>query len=461
MFQFISNKIRLSGAADSFRGGRPENQDNLAFCDTPSGFLMVVCDGMGGGPGGKTASTLAVQEMVRILSSMPTTTDRAQAFRLAAGSANEALEQAMKQNPALVGMGSTFVAILINGQSACVAHAGDSRCYKLHGRREGFRTTDHSLVAELTQKKVLTEEEARTSPQSNIITRGLGSTTNHTPDIEEVPYGKGDRFVLCTDGVWGIMPRKDLLGYLGENCAPKLLISKLAAEIERRGQQEGGHHDNFTMAIIDMEGSSDLTSKSLWKKCSIALAALLIIVLGVYIAFKIYSPDTTSPKTSYTNGPAVATGDHPSGTGSGKYSPSNFKSGSSDTQELTADSTPTSEEGNSQKEILQHIQSLNNILDSLFHCKETEEKRACKRQDSLYNALKENTQPASWPETGLKGDDSIQVDRLKDKIKEAVTDKIINKVQKKDSIFIPTEKAKKRIKSVQAAVDSLEQKIKS
>lgn len=201
MKQIKSDLVAINGVVNSKVGGRPENQDDFVFVDTPVGFLLMICDGMGGGPGGKTASYIVKYEVAAALGECNPDTPREQALKIAIARANSALNQKMDEIPSLRGMGSTFVAILVNSHSIMVAHAGDSRCYQIRNGKCIFRSVDHSLVSELVRTKALTEEQARMSPQSNIISRGLGSVGNNTPEIEEIPYRKGDRFVLCTDGV--------------------------------------------------------------------------------------------------------------------------------------------------------------------------------------------------------------------------------------------------------------------
>lgn len=279
MFRITSKKIQLHGVADSFIGGREENQDDIGFLDTPFGFLFIVCDGMGGGPGGKTASYIVKYEIAKALSECDSQMPRENVMKMAASKANDVLSKKMKEMPALIGMGSTFVAILISEQSAIITHAGDSRCYRIRGKRVLFRTHDHSLVGELVSKKILTEEQARISPQANIITRGLGSITNHIPDVEEVPYRRGDRFVLCTDGVWGSMPHKELLKRFSSKVDGQLMVSNLAMEINGIGKAKGGHHDNFTFGMIDMDCHSTIKDK--WTISKIITFTAIIVAISI------------------------------------------------------------------------------------------------------------------------------------------------------------------------------------
>lgn len=272
-----SDIVSLHGAVLSMQGGRSENQDDYCFVDTPLGFLLVVCDGMGGGPGGKTASYIVKYEISKVILDCSPQTSRTHAFKMAVARAHEVLEAKMEENPSLNGMGSTFVAILISKQSAVVAHAGDSRCYKIHGKKCLYRSSDHSLVAELVRKKVMTEEEARLSPQSNVITRGLGSTKNQVPEIDEIPYNIGDRFVLCTDGVWGIMPHKSLLDTLTAKSDTQIIVSNLSTTIDKIGFSNGGRHDNHTLAMIEMETPSVLRPQYNWKRLGFFLLIACLI----------------------------------------------------------------------------------------------------------------------------------------------------------------------------------------
>ena len=277
--EITSRQISLQGVASSMQGGRTENQDDWGFADTPLGFVLVVCDGMGGGPGGKTASYLAKNEFVAALQGCNSQSSPVDAVKMAVSRANDALYRKMDETPSLRGMGSTLVAVLISPKSAVVVHLGDSRCYRISNKRIAFRTGDHSLVGELVRSKALTEEQARTSPQSNVIMRGLGNTSNHVPEIEEVPYRKGDRFFLCTDGVWGIMPHDQLKQRLTSEQALSALVSNLSAEVDQIGFSSKGNHDNHTLAAIEMNTDSILKDKmnKLLKMLVGGLTVLLVV----------------------------------------------------------------------------------------------------------------------------------------------------------------------------------------
>lgn len=299
MEHFQSPAYQLKGVADTRQGGRPENQDDYGFVETPLGYLAVVCDGMGGGPGGKTASYIAKFVFMETLQGFEPTVSPQEAMKIAIAKANDALFMKMQEVPSLQGMGSTLVAVLFTRQAAFVAHLGDSRCYRMCGKKVMFRTADHSLVGELVRNKTLTEEQARTSPQSNIITRGLGNTSNHNPEIAEVPYLRGDRFILCTDGVWGIMQHEDLLTRFSAHHPIENLVLQLQDETDKIGNASGGYHDNHTIIIIETNTNSllkDKMSKHL-RIVFAALSALLAISLLFNIASMLTRPKPVEENT--------------------------------------------------------------------------------------------------------------------------------------------------------------------
>lgn len=280
--------LNLSGFASTMCGGRPENQDDFGFLDTPLGFLFVLCDGMGGGPGGKTASYIAKNEIAASIKACNSLTPPERALSEAFIRANEAIEKKTKEDPSLIGMGSTAVALIIGKQSAFVAHVGDSRLYHFRNGKLLWRTTDHSLVNDLVEMKALTEEQARTSPQSNVITKGLGATNNHTPDIVEIWYEAGDRFVLCSDGVWGIMSAKDLIPRLIQNAGSDTVVKTLQDEIDCLGVQQGGDHDNHTLVVIDLKEHSQKVLNMVKKlKTIIGILGVLcsVLLISLFVCF--------------------------------------------------------------------------------------------------------------------------------------------------------------------------------
>ena len=269
----------FAGFAESRIGGRPENQDSYGFMETELGFLVTVCDGMGGGPGGKTASTIAVNEILAGVDEASKDEEITNILIKAVRRANMAVLEMASQDSALQGMGCTATVLLISEKSAFLAYVGDSRIYQMRGKRKIYRTFDHSMVFDLVRQKVITEEQARLSAQSNVITRAIGIKPDLEVDVIERPYEKGDRFILCTDGVHGIMPEKELLRLFGNRkVALGAVVDDIATYVDNYGRDNGGKHDNLTIAIVETKINSKLR-ETMSKQVRLTLLILAIICL--------------------------------------------------------------------------------------------------------------------------------------------------------------------------------------
>lgn len=265
-------------------GGRKENQDTAAFRFTDRGLLLVVCDGMGGGPSGKRASFLAAHVISKFVGQSYNKIPDAELLEMALQEAHNVLKFDMSRHPENIGMGTTAAVLLINKEYAVLAHVGDSRIYQVRDGKLIFRTIDHSLVARKMQFEGWTDEEARTSDESNVITQAIGHR-DIEPDIDIRPYVKGDRFLICTDGVWGHFPQKHLLKIMSESCNPGGALSDLMVTTDNIGIEEGNRHDNFTAIIAQTKISSK--SEDAMTKFSKLCICILGILLLVSITFNI------------------------------------------------------------------------------------------------------------------------------------------------------------------------------
>ena len=245
---------------ESLIGGRSENQDSAGSADTSLGDLIVVCDGMGGLKGGKRASSLAVRTVIEYVASVSDDADPVETMKTAVARANSAVVKEGHKDE-YKGMGTTMVALLITPESAVVAQVGDSRVYQLRNGKKVFRTSDHSMVFDMVRANVITEEQARLSDCSNIILKAIGVGETVEPDIFELPYRKGDRFVLCTDGFWGAVDEPTLLKMMSRKGNLESRLRAMASEIDEIGKENGGNHDNLTAAIIDVFMNSGLKEK--------------------------------------------------------------------------------------------------------------------------------------------------------------------------------------------------------
>jgi serine/threonine protein phosphatase PrpC len=240
---------------------------------------------MGGAKGGSAASKLAVETILDKVSNT-TLDDAGEILADAIIKANSAVYQAGRTYPELQGMGTTVVALLVDDDKATAAHVGDSRIYQVRGTDKVFRTFDHSMVFELVRRGRISEEQARLSAESNVILRALGTK----PDVEveintDLPYLKGDRFLLCSDGICGAAPEKDILKLIGKDRSVEKTAEILVETIDNLGIEKGGGHDNLTAALIELNTNSKIPPQMNKKNKIIIgiLAILLIISIGLNI----------------------------------------------------------------------------------------------------------------------------------------------------------------------------------
>lgn len=294
----INIKGKILGFVDSRIGGRKENQDSAGFRETELGSLIVVCDGMGGMQGGSVASQLAVQTILETVAAADKKSNPSTVLVQAIKDANSAIIERGQSNPNLQGMGTTATVLLLTPYSALTAYVGDSRIYQLRNGKKIFRTFDHSMVFEMVKKKIISEEQARLSAQSNVILKALGVNANVEVEIAERPYKKGDRFVLCSDGFWGAMPENEFVRHLVESNPIDKILESTANVVESIGRNSGHEFDNLTAAILEMSSNSILKEKMnrTAKITILILAVLLLISLALNISMAVQNKtNKTSP----------------------------------------------------------------------------------------------------------------------------------------------------------------------
>lgn len=238
--------VRYTAAAVSDRGRkRPSNEDAYGF--SVEAGVYVVCDGMGGAAAGEIASTIAVDEILRLLThrnpenSAPFP-DAAQKAILAA---NEAIFSRAQRNHRLNGMGTTLVALATREQHVWVLNIGDSRCYRFRRGELQQLTQDHSLVEEQVRLGRMTPREALHSPLKNVITRALGTQSQVTPDVFEFEAEPGDLFLLCSDGLTRELPDSVIQNLLTGD----FTLEEFSARLVEAAKKAGGH-DNITCLLV-------------------------------------------------------------------------------------------------------------------------------------------------------------------------------------------------------------------
>ncbi len=222
------------------------NQDAFdRFDDRDRGeILLVVADGLGGHRGGEVASKMAVGTLGKLVREAEGEAE----VRLleAIRHANEFIFRAATKDRTLKGMGTTVVALLLRADgSAFVAHAGDSRLYRIREGRIEPLTEDHSVVALMVREGLIQPEEARDHPKKNQIMRALGVSDEIETDVAPVEVRPGDSYLLCSDGLYGMLPDEDLRRISGSAPDPETAVAWL---IDAANQAGGA--DNITALLV-------------------------------------------------------------------------------------------------------------------------------------------------------------------------------------------------------------------
>jgi len=241
--------VHFAAAAVTDRGRkRPSNEDAFGF--SVEHGVYVVCDGMGGAAAGEIASSLAVDEVLRLfdLRAQGADTSLQTAVEEAVSAANHAIYSRAQRNAQLNGMGTTLVALATDEQRVLVANVGDSRCYRLREGELEQLTLDHSLVEEQVRLGRMTRSEATRSPLRNVITRALGTQNHVTPDFFEIETQPGDLFLLCSDGLTRELSNDKIATLLRD----EMPLDEICLSLTKAANKAGGH-DNITCVLVKAE----------------------------------------------------------------------------------------------------------------------------------------------------------------------------------------------------------------
>ncbi|WP_198552843.1 PP2C family protein-serine/threonine phosphatase [Psychromonas sp. Urea-02u-13] len=193
---------------------RPLNEDS--FIMQPEIGLWTVADGMGGHDGGSVASQMIVHNL-QGLTKKNNLDDFVSEIENTIIEVNQSLLAYSKEKLNGRTIGSTFISLLIKGNVGVCLWAGDSRLYRYRHNKLTPLTEDHSHVAELIKKGMITAEEAETHPERNIITRAVGTSERIDVDIDVFELNVGDQFLLCSDGLYNSVSELDMVSCLNEN----------------------------------------------------------------------------------------------------------------------------------------------------------------------------------------------------------------------------------------------------
>lgn len=236
-------RIRVGATTDI--GQVREGNEDAVLLRSP---LYAVADGMGGHRGGEVASNLALQTVERMFAERKgTLTEQVER-------ANRAVFERSQSDRDVSGMGTTLTAALIEGSAVRLAHVGDSRAYLFRGGALRLLTEDHTLVHRMVVEGEITETEAENHPHRSILTRALGVEGDVQVDETTIEVRNGDRLLLCTDGLTGMISDDQIMSVLQEVRDPQEAVDRLV-----RAANRAGGIDNITALVIDFaeDGSLD------------------------------------------------------------------------------------------------------------------------------------------------------------------------------------------------------------
>lgn len=224
---------------------------------TQKGTLTIVADGMGGHASGEVASQMAV-ELISDFYYQDTKNPTDIALKNAIEAASRSIYEASLTKEKYFGMGTTVVALILQNDTAYVAHVGDSRVYRLRGAEFQQITEDHSQVMEMVKYGIISREEAKTHDDKNIILRAMGTQAEVEAELTQ-PFrvAPNDVFLLCSDGLCDMLDDEEMRGILISSADVHEACERLIEEAKQRGG-----HDNITVGIVKVTPSGDAEART-------------------------------------------------------------------------------------------------------------------------------------------------------------------------------------------------------
>ncbi|MFD4523682.1 Stp1/IreP family PP2C-type Ser/Thr phosphatase [Streptomyces sp. NPDC058470] len=251
----VRMSLSLRFAAGSHKGMIREGNEDSGYAGPR---LLAIADGMGGQAAGEVASSEVISTIVALDDDVPGS-DILTSLGTAVQRANDQLRMMVEEDPQLEGMGTTLTALLWTGQRLGLVHVGDSRAYLLRDGVLTQITQDHTWVQRLVDEGRITEEEATTHPQRSLLMRALGSGDHVEPDLSIREVRAGDRYLICSDGLSGVVSHQTMEDTLASYQGPQETVQQLI-ELALRG----GGPDNITVIIadvLDIDGGDTLAAQ--------------------------------------------------------------------------------------------------------------------------------------------------------------------------------------------------------
>ena len=223
---------------------RAANEDSILLM--PGVGLFAVADGMGGHRGGRVASQMVTGELTRIATEIGRSLD-GEELAEALVDINRKVHQTGQESAELFNMGSTCVAISVMGGRVHLAHLGDSRAYLIRDGAIEQLTSDHRVIQPMLDRGEISEDEARTHPMRNVLTRSVGVEADVAVTRAEMAIEPGDRIVLCSDGLSDLVSPGQLLEVAGQHEEIEDLVTALID-----AANAAGGHDNISVVVVEI-----------------------------------------------------------------------------------------------------------------------------------------------------------------------------------------------------------------
>src|SRR5262245_27501145 len=249
--------------------GRKRKHNEDAFALDVADGLFIVADGMGGHAAGEAAARITVETISEFIAATRQKEEATWPFKydhsldlnsnrlaIAIEKANERVMAAVAAQPWLKGMGTTVVAGLLNEKILSLAHVGDSRAYLYRGGTLRRLTDDHSWVHEQVAAGILTEDEAKSHPLKNVVTRALGGGPLVSADLQELSFSARDRYLFCSDGLTTMLGDEEI----EELAAAQEDPQELCRQLVDLANEKGGV-DNITVVVMRVLNSSEPPAK--------------------------------------------------------------------------------------------------------------------------------------------------------------------------------------------------------
>jgi protein phosphatase len=277
---------------------RDINEDYFGSFSGSFGSLLLVCDGMGGHKGGEIASRLTVETISNYFEKLNDSYNISEEINKSLEAANTSIILKAKEDPELNDMGSTVVLVLVKDGLAYYTSLGDSRIYKIRDGVLQQITKDNSLVQQMVDSNIITEDEAKVHPKKNVITKALGTNDELEPEFyEPFKLQVNDKLILCSDGLTAHVDEEEIF-QLSENNPPQEAAQKLVELANERGGT-----DNITVQIAAV-GVKEYSVKQ--SNSNIYLSYLILLISLIALVFVLIKFDVISfgedPRKANTTG---------------------------------------------------------------------------------------------------------------------------------------------------------------